>query len=136
MKVITEVSLTKKNKTYLSIAVGVVVAGMILSVTYRPYIYRNNINDFRFADTLGSLIAVIGFCFFVWGFKDFSNSMKNKQIVCATLVYTIIWEPLGLVGLHGTFDWYDIIAATFSGILTYGIKELIERKYQIKVYGK
>ena len=130
MKVRTEIVLTKKNKTYLGIALGIVFMGLILSVSYRPYIYANNINDFRFADTLGSLIAVIGFCFFIWGFKEFSNSIKNKQIILATLVYTIIWEPLGLIGIHGTFDWYDMIAAACSGILTFGIKELIERKFQ------
>lgn len=111
---------------------GVVVTGIILSVTYRPYIYANDLNDFRIADTLGSLIAVIGFCFLVWGFKEFSNSVKNKQIVFAALVYSIIWEPLGLLGIHGTFDWYDMIAAGISGILAFVGKEIIERKYRTK----
>jgi hypothetical protein len=90
-----EISLSKKNKTYLGFSAGIVLTGIILSVTYRPYIYANEIFDFWFADTIGSLIAVIGFCFFVWGFKDFSNSVMNKQIIVAVLVYSIIWEPLG-----------------------------------------
>ena len=132
MKFIEEISLTKKNKTYLSIAVGIFVTGIILSVTYRPYIYANDLNDFRIADTLGSLIAVIGFCFLVWGFKEFSNSMKNKQIIFATIIYSIIWEPLGLLGIHGTFDWYDMIAAGISGLLAFVGKEIIESKYRTK----
>ena len=127
-----ETILTRKNKTYLRIAVGIVITGIILSLTYRPYVYANDLNDFRVADTLGSLIAVIGFCFFVWGFKEFSNTMKNKQIVFATLIYSIIWEPLGLLGIHGTFDWYDMIAAGISGILAFAGKEIIETKYRAK----
>ena len=125
-----EISFSKKNKTYLGISVGIVITGIILSVTYRPYIYANGLYDFNFADTLGSLIAVIGFCFLVWGFKDFPNSVMNKQIVVAVLVYSIIWEPLGLLGIHGTFDWYDMIAAGISGILAFVGKEIIESKYR------
>ena len=124
--------MSKKNKTYLGISVGIVVAGIILSVTYRPFIYANELNDFKFADTIGSLIAVIGFCFLVWGFKDFSNSTMNRQIVVAVLVYSVIWEPLGLLGIQGTFDWYDMIAAGISGILAFFGKEIIESKYRTK----
>ena len=124
--------MSKKNKTYLSISVGIVLTGIILSVTYRPYIYANEINDFWFADTIGSLIAVIGFCFFVWGFKDFSNSVMNKQILVAVLVYSIIWEPLGFLGIHGTFDWHDMIAAGISGLLAFVGKEIIESKFRTK----
>ncbi len=130
MKASTKRALTKKNRTYLRIAVGIVLSGIVLSATYRPYIYANDINDFRIADTLGSLIAVIGFCFFVWGFKEFSNSTKNMQIVGATLVYSLVWEPLGLLGIHGTFDWYDMIAAGLSGIMTFIVKAFIESKYR------
>jgi len=127
-----EISLSKKNKTYLCISVGIVITGIILSVTYRPYIYANGLFDLKFADTIGSLIAVIGFCFFVWGFKDFSISVMNKQIIVAVLVYSIIWEPLGLLGIHGTFDWYDMIAAGISGILAFVGKEIIESKFRTK----
>ena len=127
-----EISLSKKRKTYLGISVGIVLTGIILSVTYRPYIYANDLYDFKFADTIGSLIAVIGFCYLVWGFKDYSNSTMNKQIVGAILVYSVIWEPLGLLGIHGTFDWYDMIAAGLSGILAFVGKEIIESKYRTK----
>lgn len=130
MNINTVISLTKKNKVYLRIAVGIVITGLILATTYRPYIYKHNINDFRFADTIGSLIAVIGFCFALWGFKEFPNSEMNIQIILVTLAYSVIYEPLGLIGIHGTFDWYDMIAAGISGALTFIIKEIIERKYR------
>ena len=129
MKEISKISLSKKGKKYLVIAICILIIGLILSITYRPYIYRNDINDFKFADTLGSLISVICFCFIVWGFKDFSSSEKNKHIILATIGYSIIYEPLGLLGIHGTFDWFDMIAAILSGIIAFIIKEIIERKY-------
>lgn len=133
MNINTEISLTKKNKVYLRIAVGIVITGLILATTYRPYIYINDINDFRFADTIGSLIAVPGFCFMLWGYREFPNSKMNIHIVLATLVYSIIWEPLGLIGVIGTFDWYDMIAAGISGVLTFIVKEIIERKYRRRI---
>lgn len=120
--------MNKKQKIYLVSSFIVVVTGQLLTHLYRPYIYSNKINDFGFADTIGSLASVLGFCFFVWGFKNYPNKEKNRQIIIATLLYTIIWEPLGLIGLHGTFDWKDIVAGFISGILTYLLKELIERK--------
>ena len=58
--------------------------------------------------------------------------MKNKQIIFATIIYSIIWEPMGLLGIHGTFDWYDMIAAGISGLLAFVGKEIIESKYQTK----
>lgn len=122
--------MSKKQKTYLAISILVFVAGQLLTHFYRPYIYRNNISDFGFADTIGSLASVIGSCFFFWGFKFYSNKEKNKQIIISMIVYSIIWETMGLIGLHGTFDLKDIVAVFISGILTFYSKEFIEKKMQ------
>ena len=116
------------NKKYLILSITIVLVGLILSIFYRPYIYSNKINDYGFADIIGSLISVIGFCFFVWGVKDYSNKEKNKQIIIVTLIYSFGWEFLGLIGIYGTFDKKDILAAIFSGIITFIIKEFVERK--------
>lgn len=116
------------NRTYFISSLVIVFSGLLLSAIYRPYIYLNNINDFGFADTIGSLIAVIAFCFFVWGFKDYSNKVKNKQIIIANLIYSVGWESLSYLGIHGTFDKKDIVAALISGLITYIIKEIVERK--------
>jgi len=118
------------NKSYLISSFSIILIGFILSLIYRPYIYSNNINDFGFADTIGSLIAVIGFCFFVWGFKEYSNKEKNKQIIVATLIYSFGWECFSFLGIHGTFDKKDIVAALFSGLITFIIKEIVEKRKQ------
>ena len=117
-----------KRKIYLTISISVITIGIILTTFYRPFINERNINDFGFADTIGSLVSVIGFCFFIWGFKNYSNIEKNKQILLSTLIYAFIWEFFGFLKIYGTFDFKDIIAGVISGIMTYFLKELIENK--------
>lgn len=121
-----------KRKIYLRISIAVIVTGIILSSFYRPYIYRNNISDFGFADTIGSLVSVIGFCTFVWSRKEYSNRIRNIHITLATIIYGILWEFLGYIKLYGTFDKKDIVAVAISGIFTYFIKRYIEYRYQKK----
>jgi len=121
-----------KRKIYLRISIAVIAIGIILSSFYRPYIYRNNISDFGFADTIGSLMSVIGFCTFVWSRKEYSNRIRNIHITLATFIYGIFWEFLGYINLYGTFDKKDIAAAAISGIFTYFINIYIEYRYQKK----
>lgn len=121
-------AMSNKQKVYLRISILVAVLGQLLTHFYRPYIYRNNIFDFGFADTIGSLASVICSCFIFWTFKTYSNKEKDKQIMLSVATYSIIWEPMGLIGLHGTFDWKDIVAVLISGLITYRIKEFIEKQ--------
>jgi len=123
---------SKNRNKYLSISVSIIISGFLLTIFYRPIINERNINDFGFADTIGSLVSVIGFCFFIWGFKDYSNIEKNKQILIVILIYAFIWEIFGLLKIYGTFDIKDMIAGVISGIMTYFIKELIENKSVLK----
>jgi len=123
----------KIQKLYLAISIFVVVSGQILTLFYRPYIYANKINDFGFADTIGSLVSVIGFCFLIWSFKNYPDKKKNQHILIAMTIYTVFWESLGLFGIYGTFDWKDIVAGVISGGLTYILKELIEKAYKPEV---
>ena len=121
--------MNKIQKIYLTVLISAIITGQILTLTYRPFIYSNNIFDFGLADTIGSLVSVVGLCFFFWTFKTYSNKEKNKHIIIAVLSYSLIWEPLGLIGLHGTFDWKDIIATFISGLLTFLLKEIIDKKF-------
>lgn len=122
--------MTVVNRKYLILSIIIVFPGLLLSIIYRPYIYANNINDFGIADTIGSFVAVLGFCFFVWGIKEYSNKEKNKQIIIATLIYSFGWELFGYLGIYVTYDKKDIIAALISGLITFLIKEIIDRKNQ------
>jgi len=123
--------MSRQQKLYLTIAISAVLTGLVLTKYYRPYVYINHLNDLGIADTIGSFVSVIACCFFMWGIKNDSDSQKNKQILIVTIIYGLVWESSGLIGLHGTFDWKDIIAATLSGILTYFIKELVNKQSRI-----
>lgn len=123
--------MNKKQKIYLPISISLVLAGLFLSAFYRPYIYKNQLSDFGFADTIGSLISVIAFCFFVWSLKIYSKTQMNQQIIMATITYAFLWEFVGLLGFYGTFDWKDIVAGLISGALTYLGKEIIENRYKV-----
>ena len=108
-----------KKRKYLFISIAFFVLGIILSYTYRQYIYKNNIFDFHFADTIGNLVAVpSSVCFFL---AISRKDEKLEYLVGKIVLIYIGYEFLGLLGIHGVFDWYDIIATIFSGIITYFI---------------
>ncbi|MEM8846851.1 MAG: hypothetical protein AAGD17_07085 [Bacteroidota bacterium] len=117
---------------YLVIGAFVVGSGILLSKYYRPYVYSNNIYDFGFADTIGSLVSVIGFCFFLWAIKAYSRTKKNQHIMLALIIYGPIWELQGILGIHGTFDWKDFVGVFISALITYFLKELIETRIESK----
>lgn len=50
------------------------------------------------------------------------------QITITTIIYSFFWELLGFLDLHGTFDWKDIWAGIISGLLTYILKELLDKR--------
>lgn len=106
------------NKKYIISGVSIGIIGLILSHTYRPYIYENHIYDFHIADTIGSIVCVPAATLLFYGFTDKYSIGKLTLII--TLTY-LFYEFLGLLNIHGTFDLYDIIAIIISGICTYFI---------------
>lgn len=116
------------KRIYLTISIVSIITALLLSHFYRPYIYQNQFNDFGFADIIGSLFSVIGFCSLVWGIRSYSSKEKNIQIIITTITYSFFWELLGFLNIHGTFDWKDIWAGMLSGLLTYILKELLDKR--------
>ncbi len=67
--------MSKENTTrkiYKKWGIILLITALLLSWFYRPFIYQNNINDFGFADVIGSLFSVITACFVFW--VDFYGS--------------------------------------------------------------
>lgn len=114
------------NKKYLiASSIFFFVLGVLLSHTYRPYIYGNNIYDFHIADTIGNLVAVpSAVCFGLVVYPQ----QKLYQIVIAAVFSFILYEMLGLISFQGVFDVYDIIATIISGLITFVILYFISRK--------
>lgn len=119
----------KHPKIYFAIFAVAVSLGLLLSFFYRPYVYSNNVNDFGLADTIGSLVSVVAFFFLFWSMKHASKREKNIHIIFAVIIYSVVWELFGHIGLIGSFDWKDMVAAAISGIATYAIKEFTDRRY-------
>ncbi len=106
------------NRKYIIVGIAIAIIGLILTHTYRPYIYENHIYDFHIADTIGSLVCVPSFTLFYYGF---SNKYSIGKVVFITTVVYILYELPGLFNIHGTFDFHDIIATTISGVCSYFI---------------
>lgn len=97
--------------------------GIVLNFAYRPYIQANHINDFHFSDTFGNLLAVPAAFLFLSGIQR-KKTKINRSIPLVVLAY-VLFELMGLIGLHGTFDVWDIAASIVSGIVTYFISRFV-----------
>lgn len=97
---------------------GILIAaiGLILSHTYRPYVYENHINDFHLADVIGSVVCVPAAVLCAYGID---NRYTIKQYTIWAVIVYIAYEFLGLFHIHGTFDVYDIIAIIISSLVFY-----------------
>ena len=94
----------------------IAVIGLVLSHTYRPYVYENHINDFHLADVIGSVVCVPAAVLCAYGI-DSRYSIKQYKIGAA--IAYIAYEFLGLFHIHGTFDVYDIIAIIIRSLVIY-----------------
>ena len=84
---------------------------------YRPYVYRNGINDFGIADSMGNLGGIVVQIFFSLAIL---NSQKRKAfnvvgfLVAGYILYEIVQPYLP----KGVFDWKDIIGTIIGGFVS------------------
>jgi hypothetical protein len=92
---------------------------------YRPYIYANGINDFGIADSMGNLGGIIVQIFLMLAVLN-----PPRKIVHHTFLFVIggyvLYEFMQLILPKGTFDWLDVYATLFGGIVA-GFIYLITR---------
>ena len=83
---------------------------------YRPYIYRNGINDFGIADSMGNLGGIVVQVFFSLAIL---NSQKRKAynvigfLVAGYIFYEIVQPYLP----KGVFDWKDVYGTVIGGFV-------------------
>ena len=106
----------KEIKKFIAIGFFIAVVGVVLSATYRQYVYATNINDCHFADTIGSLICVPAASFL---FRGISTKFSFTHLIINTTIGFLLCEFLGLLNIHGVFDFYDIIAIHIGAAVTY-----------------
>jgi len=84
---------------------------------YRPYVYRNGINDFGIADSMGNLGGIVVQIFFSLAIL---NSQKKKAfnvigfLVAGYILYEIVQPYLP----KGVFDWKDIYGTIIGAIVS------------------
>ena len=84
---------------------------------YRPYIYRNDINDFGIADSMGNLGGIVVQIFFSLAIL---NSQRRKAfnvigfLVAGYILYEIIQPYLP----KGVFDWKDVYGTVIGGFVS------------------
>lgn len=107
---------TRKRATHLTIGVSaMVIYEFFARPMYRPYIYRNHINDFHIADTLGNSLGTVATIFILIGFigqERTQHLFLIKTITIAVAVYEIAHPLLGK-----PIDPWDIAATIITGVL-------------------
>ncbi|MFN5170589.1 MAG: hypothetical protein ACK5DD_13275 [Cyclobacteriaceae bacterium] len=116
--------LTKERVINLSIGFSAVLIYEFLArPLYRPYIYRNNINDFHLADTIGNSLGTIATVFVLIGLlgkgRD-QNLFLIKVITFSVALYEVAHPLLGK-----PIDPWDILATLLTGGLCLVLYKLV-----------
>jgi glycopeptide antibiotics resistance protein len=90
---------------------------------YRPYIYKNNINDFHIADTLGNTLGTLPTLFFLVAILSNDPTKGNYLIKLGTLSVVIFELAHPLLGKP--IDIWDIIATILTGCFSYLLYNVI-----------
>lgn len=94
---------------------------VLLSYVYRPYVYSHHINDYHIADCYTSFLGVPIIVFLTQALRKENWSIPTN-IFYAT-VFLIGWEIVDGF-LAKQYDWIDIIACIFSGVILYVIHRI------------
>jgi hypothetical protein len=109
---------TKGRAINLSIGfAAVLVYEFIARPIYRPYIYKNNINDFHIADTIGNSLGTVATIFVLIGFlgNDRNQNMFLIKIITLSVAMYEVAHPL----LGKPIDPWDIAATLLTGGLCF-----------------
>ena len=121
---ITKWKLTRERVINLTIGLtAILVYEFLARPIYRPFIYRNNINDFHIADTIGNTLGTIATIFVLIGFIGQGRTQHIfliKTITISVTLYEIIHPLLGK-----PIDPWDIAATVLTGGLCLVFYKLI-----------
>jgi len=93
---------------------------------YRPYVRRNDINDFGLADSIGNIGGIVVQIFVIIAAY---NSTKKQSFRIAPLLAAgyVVYEFLQPVLPKGVFDWKDVYGTLLGLGLSFGILWIIWR---------
>lgn len=119
--------LTRERVINLSIGFGaVLIYEFVARPYYRPYIYKNKINDFHLADTIGNSLGTIATVYVLIGFIGTGRTQHLyliKIISFSVAMYEIAHPLLGK-----PIDVWDIVATILTGGFCYWLYKKIHPK--------
>ena len=106
--------LTRERIINLSIGFAAIfIYEFIARPIYRPYIYKNNINDFHIADTIGNSLGTIATIFVLIGF--IGEGRKQHQFMIKTITISVFLYELAHPLLGKAIDPWDAVATLLTG---------------------
>jgi glycopeptide antibiotics resistance protein len=96
---------------------------------YRPIVYRNGIQDFGLADSIGNSGGIVVQVFFGLALLN-PNHRQGYRIIGFLAMGYIIYEVLQPILPRGTFDFRDVVGTLVGGVCAALIFTLIQTKYK------
>ena len=106
--------LTRERIINLSVGfAAVLIYEFIARPIYRPYVYRNHINDFHLADTIGNSLGTIATVFVLIGI--IGQGRAQHFFLIKTIVISVALYELAHPLLGKPIDPWDIVATLVTG---------------------
>jgi len=87
---------------------AILVYEFIARPIYRPYIYKNNINDLHIADTIGNSLGTVATIFVLIGL--FGNSLSQNLFLIKIITMSVVLYEVAHPLLGKQIDPWDIVA--------------------------
>jgi hypothetical protein len=100
----------------INLAIGffaVVIYEFLARPIYRPFIYKNNINDFHLADTIGNSLGTLATVFVLIGL--IGQGRAQNLFLIKTITISVILYELAHPLLGKTIDPWDVLATLLTG---------------------
>jgi hypothetical protein len=100
----------------INLAIGfsaVMIYELLARPIYRPFIYKNNINDFHLADTIGNSLGTLATVFVLIGL--IGQGRAQNLFLIKTITISVILYELAHPLLGKTIDPWDILATLLTG---------------------
>ncbi len=127
------VRLLKKKNDFnslkkLTLSIGL-IAFFITEMTrsfWRPYVYRNGVFDYYFADTIGNSFGTITAIFMLLTLVG-KGTKQDWKLICMIIMGLIAYEYLNY---PSRFDFNDVIATIIFGVSSFILYFILLRKYR------
>lgn len=114
VKALRHWKLTRERIVFFAIGFSAVcIYEFLARPIYRPYIYRNQINDFHLADTIGNTLGTVATIFVFLGVfgQNRANNVSFIKIITISVALYELAHPL----LGKPIDGWDFAATLLTG---------------------